>query len=243
MAGKNDDSAAIMTPPGQDAKLDGVFDVVSRIQKFSAAEKRGAVMSADFLSIKEQWDLMAIGFKKTISSGLVTAAFTPLLVGVIEKVIPCFGDAEPTFVDKILVFALTIGFPLSYASVVYHLGQYYTGEYTKAMIKQFISGVIWGAICKIIVVFVGFNAISILLMNEKNLVRFVLFLAEHLPKAPPEKLNKFYFFLVSMRGVLETSAYFVLFITVAIQICIPLASIWFQNKKTKEHAGLADFPT
>jgi hypothetical protein len=243
MAGKNDDSAAIMTPPGQDAKLDGVFDVVSRIQKFSAAEKRGAVMSADFLSIKEQWDLMAIGFKKTISSGLVTAAFTPLLVGVIEKVIPCFGDAEPTFVDKILVFALTIGFPLSYASVVYHLGQYYTGEYTKAMIKQFISGVIWGAICKIIVVFVGFNAISILLMNEKNLVRFVLFLAEHLPEAPPEKLNKFYFFLVSMRGVLETSAYFVLFITVAIQICIPLASIWFQNKKTKEHAGLADFPT
>lgn len=240
MAKGSSDDSPIMTPSSSEPKLEGVFDVVSRIQKFSAAERRGAVLPADFLAIKEQWDLTAIGFKKTISSGLVTAAFTPLLVGVIEKVIPIFGDTNPTFVDKILVFALTVGFPLSYASVVYHLGKYYTGEYTKAMIKQFISGVIWGAICKIVVVFVGFNAISVLLMTDTNLAKFLLLFTKLLPG---EKLNKFYFFLIEMRGVFETSAYFILFITLFIQIFIPLASIGWQIRSEKQNHGLDNFPT
>jgi hypothetical protein len=235
----NGNSAPIIAGGSQPERLESVFDIVSRIQKFSAGGKGGGIVPDTFLSMKERWDIWMIGYKKTLTSGLVTAALTPLLIGVVERVIPVFGDAEPTLIDQLLAFALTVGFPLGYASVVYHLGQYYTDDYSKAMIKQFISGVLWGAITKIAMVFLGFHAIALLLMTDRNLAKFILFFDGVFSAA---KLNRAFAFLVEMKSVLLTSAWFVLLITVVIQIMIPRVSIYVQIWRERGGKGVDGFP-
>lgn len=233
-------SAPVVTGGGNSQeRLESVFDVVSRIQKVSAGEKRGGHIDPEFLSLKERWDLWMIGYRKTLISGLYTAAFTPLLVGVVENLIPVFGDKEPTVVDNILAFGLTVGFPLAYAMVTYHLGEYYTGEYTKVMIRRFLFGVVWGAITKIAIVFIGFHTLSLWLMTDRNLATFVL-LFEHTFSAA--KLNALFHFLCEMREVLLTSAWFVLAITLIVQIFIPLASIGLRIWSERQKRGVDGFP-
>lgn len=225
----NNSSAPIITPAQQPEKLESVIDVVARIEKFAAAESRGGIIPEEFFTLKDQMDLFAIGLKKTITVGLVTALLTPLLLGVFEKIIPVFGHNDPTLFDEFLGLALTIGFPLSYSWVVYRMGRYYVGAYTKKMINNFLYGIYTGAVLKLIAIFVLFHFLAIFVLQEQGVAQF---LYKFDGKVSMQKLEATYLWLMSFRGVLIHSAYWVAATTLIIQIGIPVFSVL--SKKLEE---------
>ena len=54
-----------------------------------------------FFSLKDRLDTMIVGLKSSFLSGLIVALLTPLAIGVVERIIPIFGDTQPTLFDQI----------------------------------------------------------------------------------------------------------------------------------------------
>lgn len=229
----NNSNAPIVTTAQQPQKLESVIDVVARIEKFAAAESRGGIIPEEFFTLKDQMDLFAIGLKKTVSVGLVTAFLTPLLLGVFEKIIPVFGHQEPTLSDEVLGLALTVGFPLSYSWVVYRMGRFYVGAYTKKMINNFLYGIYTGAVLKLIAIFVLFHFLAIFVLQEKGVAKF---LYRFEGKVSMQKLEAIFQWLMSFREVLIHSAYWVAATTLIIQIGIPVFSVLSKQVEEKKKA-------
>lgn len=83
---------------------------VSEIEYYFAQERRGSVLSDNFFTTKERVEFFAVGLKTSFVSGMVSALFSPVAIGVLEKMIPVFGSTEPTSWDKFFIFLLALGY-------------------------------------------------------------------------------------------------------------------------------------
>lgn len=232
------ETVIVNKPSGE--KLDAIFEVISKIQKIALAERMNANLPPELLTIKEEWDLFMIGFLKTFHVGLATAMFTPFLVGVVERMVPVFGQREPSSMGVLCSFILAVVFPMVYASIVYNLGDYYVGPYTKKMIRIFLQGVICGALAKIGVVFAGFNFIAKVLLSDHLLKKLFAYLSGRFSE---NHLMVAWKFAIASREVLVTSAVVVAVITLVIQVLVPTASIVVQVYREHKYYKSQGFPT
>lgn len=217
----------------------GLIEAISEIEYYYAQERRGSILTEGFFTTNQKIDYFAIGLRTSFISGLVTALFTPFAIGVLEKLIPVFGSAEPTSWDKFFVFLMALGYSIGYASFITPTAYCYIGAYTKAMIRSLIGGVITGAFAKMVIAFLLFHFIYMILLSDDNLN----WVAINLYKAG---LSRDYTLLAynwvqGFKPVFLTSAWFVV-VTTIIFISVPLLSIgaaMIRNRKLRE-AGLLD---
>ena len=108
----------------------GIIDAISNIEYYHAQEKRGAILSSGFFTLKQQIEYFEVGFRGSFISGLITAVITPLAIGVVERRIPVFGSTTPSDFDRIFVFLPAFGFWLGYACFIARAASLYIGPYT-----------------------------------------------------------------------------------------------------------------
>src|SRR5512139_979957 len=152
----------------------GIIDAISNIEYYHAQEKRGAILSAGFFTMKQKIEYFEVGFRGSFISGLVTAMITPVAIGVTEKMIPVFGSSTPTAFDVFFVFLLAFGFSLGYACFIARAASLYIGPYTRSMIRNFVGGIITGAIGKMIIAFIFFHFLYMVVLTEKNITWLLL---------------------------------------------------------------------
>ena len=206
-------------------KPKSIIDAISELEQYSAVLGDEEVPES-FFTFKQKWEFFEVGFRDAFISGLVTALFTPIAMGVIQKLIPVFGDYPPTLFDRVFAFMLALGFSIGYALLIASLGKhYYSNRITRIAMKNFLTGLFSGTIFKTVIVFLGFHFIYFFIFTPQNTGR-----ALHKLKISGELYYRVYAWLIEFREVFIPSAYFILFTSVLF-IAIPVASILYHKRK------------
>lgn len=217
----------------------GIIDAISNIEYYHAQEKRGAILSAGFFTLKQKIEYFEVGFRGSFISGLVTAMITPIAIGVTEKMIPVFGSSTPTAFDVFFVFLLAFGFSLGYACFIARAASMYIGPYTRSMIRNFVGGVITGAIGKMIIAFIFFHFLYMVVLTEKHIAWLLL---KFKGKASINTINTAYHWILEFKPVLITASYLVVIITLVF-ISIPLIVMSLaaaRNRKLEKVKAIAE---
>ena len=237
MAGKGGSSdQVIVANPGGLEKPKSLLDAQKEIQNMAGFEKNNpGGIDPLFYAFKDRIDMSVVGFKSSFLSGLIVALLTPLAIGVVERIIPIFGDRNPTVFDQVYALVLALGFTLGHGFFFASLRSCYVGNVTKVMIKNLIGGAIGGAVLKTILVVIVFNYLYFY-FTAQRLVSMLLFLhhAFLIKKLfSDERLYGLYAKLLAFRPVLLMSAWFV-FLSMVLYIAIPtvaIAATAFKNRK------------
>lgn len=225
--GSNSD--VILTGGQGKEKPKGLIDAISEVQWFCTAERNGSPVPENFFVLRSKLDYFEVGFKGSFISGLVSALFVPIAIGVIERMIPVFGSSSPSLFDQAFVFLLALSFSIGYALFIGGIGKYYTGNITKTMIRNLIGGVFVGAILKTILAVLLFHFLYIVVLKESNIIYVLSHLSIVLDKS---KLIPIYIWLMEFKPILLTSAWFVV-VTTIIFLLIPIVMIAITVVKEK----------
>jgi hypothetical protein len=207
----------------------GLIEAISNIEYYHAQEKRGAILSAGFFTLKQKIEYFEVGFRGAFVSGLITAMITPLAIAVVERLIPVFGSSSPTTFDKVFVFMLAFGFWLGYACFIARAASMYIGPYTRSMIRNFVGGVITGAIGKMIIAFIFLHFICLVLLTENHVIRLCLLFGNHIRT---ETFISIYRWAMEFRPVLIMASYLIV-LTTTVFIALPLITMIFVSIRNK----------
>ncbi|RMD59386.1 MAG: hypothetical protein D6828_01565 [Nitrospirae bacterium] len=217
MKNEGGDTVIMTAQPLQKPK--GFIDTISEIQQVASMEGRGAVLPENFFTIKNRLDFFTVGLKGAFISGLITAMMTPFAIGVIEKKIPVFGTYTPNTFDKVFVFILALSYAIGYGIFIGSAGRYSNGVISRAMIRNFLGGVISGATFKMIIAFVFFHFVYFFVITDSVLGKIFGFLYK--TGLNRQHLNSFWNWIFTFKPVFLTSAWFVV-ITTLVFLAVPV---------------------
>lgn len=222
-------SGTIIPVVNEEIKPKGLLDAISEIEWYAALESKGSPLPQNFFTIKNKLEFYMVGFKSAFISGILSALFLPVSFGVLAKLIPIFGSYNPTLFDKIFVFIFALSFSLGYAVFVGRVGKFYTGNFAKAMIKNFIGGVVTGALLKIVIVFLLFHFIYIVALKPDNVAYALSYFQRFFTN---ETLNSIYIWVLEFRRVFLISAWFAVLTTI-IFVSYPLITITMTERRSR----------
>ena len=233
MSGKNSSSGSSDIIPVQSIAAEtrprGIIEAVSTIEYYHAQEKRGSILSSGFFTLKQKIEYFEVGFRGSFISGLITAMITPLAIAVVERMIPVFGSTSPTTFDTCFIFLLAFGFTLGYACFIARAASLYIGPYTRSMIRNFVGGVITGAVCKMIIAFIFFHFLYMVVLTRKHVVGMLLRFGKHLKT---ETFIAIYQWIMEFRPVLLTASYLIV-VTTIVFIMLPLVAMFFVSLRNR----------
>lgn len=207
----------------------GIIEAISNIEFYHAQEKRGVILSAGFFTLKQKIEYFEVGFRGSFISGLITAMIVPVAIGVVERMIPVFGSTSPTTFDKLFVFLLAFGFTLGYSCFIARAASLYIGPYTRSMIRNFIGGVVIGAVGKMIIAFIFFHFLCMVVLTRKHVILLLLRFRKYMEI---ETLISIYRWTLEFRPVLLTSSYLIV-VTTSIFIAMPLMAMLFVSFRNR----------
>jgi hypothetical protein len=233
VSGKNSASGSSDIIPVQSIEAEtrpkGLIEAVSTIEYYHAQEKRGSILSAGFFTLKQKIEYFEVGFRGSFISGLITAMITPLAIGVVERMIPVFGSTSPTTFDKCFIFLLAFGFTLGYACFIARASSLYIGPYTRSMIRNFVGGVITGAVCKMIIAFIFFHFLYMVVLTENHITRILLRVKKYMEM---ETFIVIYQWIMEFRPVLLTASYLIV-VTTTVFVILPLVAMIFVSMRNR----------
>jgi hypothetical protein len=213
---------------GGDIHPKGLFDAISFIEQNFANELGGCIIREEFLTTKQRIEFFEVGFRSSFVSGLLMSCLTPVAIGVIEQYIPVFGSTEPSAFDMFFAFLLAIGFSLGYAIFLGNVCTRYIGNFTRAMIRNLLGGVLTGSMLKAIIAFIFFHFLYLVVLTEKNLVWIAQQLYTFQVSQPT--VTKIYNWMTGFRGVFLISAWFIVATTILF-MAIPVISMFLTSRR------------
>ncbi|MBI4594766.1 MAG: hypothetical protein HY730_00120 [Candidatus Tectomicrobia bacterium] len=214
----------------------GILQALAAIQHYYVAERNGEPISQDFLTILGKFDFFSAGFKTGLIGGLINLLLIPISIGVIDDYIPIFGNRHPGLFDKGFALFLSISFYLGYSLLLATARKYYIGEITRNAFKNLLRGVTAGALFKMVIAFIFFHFMYLFGLEEGFLTKALYKLY---PIVKYDTLNAIYQWLLGMRPIFLTSAYFIVCATL-IYISIPWISVLLAARKTRRLMDLED---
>jgi len=233
-----DDATDIMPmPAGQEIHPKGLLEAISFIEQNFSNELGGAILKETFLTTKQRLEFFEVGFRGSFMSGLISAMLTPIAIGVIERYIPIFGDADPSRFDMVFAFMLAVGYSLGFAIFLAYASTKFVGGYTRAMIRNLLGGVVAGAAFKAILAFLGFHFLYFVMLSDANMQKGAQLLYK--AHAPRNAVVSAYSWLYDFKPVFLTSAWFVLGVTLVF-VLIPTTSMLLARVRNRKliKAGL-----
>ncbi len=226
MAGKGGGGDVVVTNSGNKlGKPLNLLMAVDEIQHVAAMEESmSETLSKQYLSVKQRLDFFAVGFRNAFISGFFMALLTPLAIGVIEKVIKIFGDAQPTFFDEVYAIILSLSFSLGYGLFLTSLRNSYVGTVSKGMIQNLFGGLAFGALLKFFIIFLLFNWIYIE-STPQHVIAALQFIHRYMQTV---NLVPVYYFIMKFRDVLLISAV-VVGVASFLLIMIPIAALFISH--------------
>lgn len=135
-------SNTVVTSAPQDAEAKSLFHALSEIEQLSLAEMHSS-LPEEVLPLKPRWSYIDVACKSAALMTLVTFVTAPFSIAVIQKIMPAFGNTDPTIIDKIYVYAFSsapvVGCSILITSII---SKTYTGNVMKSVVNRFASSYI-----------------------------------------------------------------------------------------------------
>lgn len=218
-------------PSGQEIHPKGFLEAISFIEQNFANELGGAVIRDTFLTTKQRIEFFEVGFRSSFLSGLISAFLTPVAIGVVEHYIPVFGSTDPDTFDLIFAFLLAVGYSLGFGVFLAYAATKFIGNYTKAMIRNLLGGVVAGAVLKAILAFIAFHFLYFVVLSDANMGWAAMALRKiHVPQLA---IQAVYHWVYDFRPVFLTSAWFVVGVTLVF-IAIPSIAMLLAIRRNRK---------
>ncbi len=228
---KGGDEHLIFPGDGESTKPRSLIHALSEIEQFSVAEMNseipeGAMTVATGLSFFE------VGIKSGLLNGLVTVIMTPLMMAAGAKLIPIFGDKDPTLFDRLFSVALSVSFSICYALFIFTiLSRSYIGNVTRKATNNLVAGLSSGIISKAILSYLIFHFLQIKILTQENIVTIIKKLQD-IPFLSRYDYNALYQWMTDFSKVFVPSAYFVIVISM-IFTSIVVSAVIIGMRRTK----------
>lgn len=215
MAKEGGGSSTIISNPAMLSKPLNLIQAVSEIQQMGSIEKNMAeVMDKDYFPIGMQLDFMSVGFKNTLTHLLLSLFFTPITIGVLDDLIPIFGDVHFNAIDYIYAILLSFSMSIGFGLFLTQLKRSYVGTITKNMIKYLFTGLILGEALKVFICAIVYNLIYTFFTPEK-IYKIVYYFQQHTLLTRMHLDNKINYvdifnWMVHFRNVFPVATVFVL---------------------------------
>jgi len=234
MAG-NSGGAPLVISSDKKHKPTGFIDAISQIERNNELERQGSDIPMRLFTTGQKLEFWEVGCKSTLWSGIISILITPLAIGVIEQMIPIFGDINPSMGDQLIALLLAASFAIGYAFFLGRIGMLYDGKYTRIMIRSFLSGVFMSGIFKIVFAMIFYHTLVFVVFTEDRLSRILLMLHNKWFSVSMATLNSWYAFLLDFKDVLILSAYFIT-VTTTIYITVPYICIMIKKWKKRKYS-------
>ncbi len=236
MGEKGGNDTVLVAGMGDFRKPLNLLQAIEEIQHVAAMEiGMDEPLNSNFLALRQRLDFMAVGFRNGIINGLITAILTPFALGVIDNIIPIFGEHHLTTFDEIYAFLLAIGFSLGFAIFLSSLHKCYVGTVSKGMIRNLFGGMFGGIILKVFIVFLIYNWIFIELTPE-HVYSMLMFLHKYLTHV---NFIPVYNWILKFKYVLPESIVFIA-LTSLLMVLIPSITLFITTirHKTRKEASI-----
>ena len=218
---------------GKTTKPKSLIQAISEIEQFSVAEMNSEIPEGS-LPRATALSFMEVGVKSGLLSGLMTAVSTPLMMAAGQKLIPIFGEYEPSLFNQIFSLALTIAFPICFGIFLFMtLTQSYAGNITKRAIDYLAGGVATGAAAKTLLFVILYHYVCFQTLDEDRVIG-ALNLIQALPLIGLLHLDfKMIFdWIMEFKLVLIPSSYFMIFVN-GVFVVIVLMALVIGRYKTR----------
>jgi|GEM_PF-496383 len=233
--GKGEGETTIINAGGQQKLIaHGILDVIDQVYQTHAFEAQGADIPREVFSPTTWLKFMEAGFWESCKAALISIITVPLAIGVIEKYVPIFGDAQPTLYDQLFALTLAVSLSLGYVYLLLTITNKYIFRYTKKIVGSFLQGALAGKWVITILTFILYHFIYIKALTPENLVT-ILGLLDGIFSG--QRLAGWYYWLLNFREVFIMSSYFILAMAILYTI-IPLASIIMAKRRAKKMEAL-----
>ncbi|MDH5543765.1 MAG: hypothetical protein OEY64_12485 [Nitrospinota bacterium] len=219
-SGPSSQRGLLLLSSGGYKKPKNLLDAISEIQQFYIVEK-DQVIDPNYFTWNMRIDLSLMAFSSAIKNGMIGILFTPLAVGVIDRLIPVFGDETPTTFDKGFVIVLALSHTMLDGIVIASMSQYYVGNITRRIIKSIISSTLTGAFLTILFTVILYGYLYNIIL-EPEMMKTIL--TRHFGFMKYGTLESIYLHLFDLRSVLFESAILIViakFIYSAL-VCVPV---------------------
>lgn len=226
-------NATILNNAGQIDKPINILTAIGEIQSFSVIERDSIdEINKDALNIVHRIDFYMVGLKGALLTGIIGSVLIPFSIGVLDKLIPIFGDRRLTLFDQLYALILLLGPSLAYGIFISGIAKCYVGNITKGMIKNLLSGLFLGETLKVFIFSVLFSYIYVK-FSKNEIYRIVYWLSEHINK-PQGYWVSVYSWLVKFRNVFPTSIV-IIFIAAFLMLGIPMIRLSIKHYKDKKN--------
>lgn len=217
-------------PPSAEIHPKGLLEAISYIDQQFANELGGCFINSRFLTTKQRIEFMEVGFRSSFVSGMVSALLTPVAIGAIERYIPIFGNPNPNIFDMLSAGLLALCFSLGYAAFIAKSATQYIGEYTKAMVRNLLGGMFFGAALKAILVVIAFHTIYFFVLTDK----VILWITSkfYYMRMSAEQVAGIYYWVQGFKSIFLTSSNFVL-VSTFIFVVIPFLAYYWASLRNR----------
>jgi hypothetical protein len=157
---RNDDQGLLILNEhggGRSTRPKDLIQAISEIEQFSVAEMNSEIPEGS-LPIKTALSFGDVGVRSGLFSGLMTAVTTPLMMAAGQKLIPIFGEYEPSLFNQVFSIALAIAFPICFGIFLFmSLTKSFAGNITRRAIDYLAGGVALGTGAKTILFIILFH--------------------------------------------------------------------------------------
>ena len=228
-------NATILNNAGQIDKPLNILSAIGEIQSFSVIERDSIEeINKDALNIVHRIDFYMVGLKGALLTGILGTILIPFSIGVLDKLIPIFGDRQLTLFDQLYALTLLLGPSLAYGIFISGIARCYVGNITKGMIKNLLSGLFLGEMLKVFIFSVLFSYIYVK-FSKNEIYRVVYLLSAHINK-PQGYWVSVYSWLVKFRNVFPTSIV-IIFIAAFLMLGIPMIRLTIKHYKDKKNVN------
>jgi hypothetical protein len=197
--------STLVTGTPQDASAKSLFHALSEIEQLSAAELRSSLPEGS-LPMQPRFTFIDVACKNAAVMTLFTFLTAPLSIAVVEKIMPAFGNTNPSLIDKIYVYlfssAPAIAFALLITSVI---SKTYTGKVTKSIVNRFTSSYVATKILVSLFMLYLFYVLAASWFTPDNVWGVLSYLDIFFRKVPQAK-EDIYNWLMDFRKILVPAA-------------------------------------
>lgn len=214
-----------------------LIDEISNIEKYSVGEEAGIKIDPKFITMRDSMDYFMSGFKVTASTGVVSILLIPVAVSVLMAKLPIFGTTLPTLYDKTFAFCLSLGWNIGLMFLFAYAAKNYSGELTRKMINNLLTGMTVGIVLKFVLAFIIYNLLYFKILEPNNLFHMLTKITFSQTMIP--FMSKFYNLLIDIRESLPSSTMFIL-LTSIIFIVVPWAVVFVKYRKMQKGRELSE---
>lgn len=228
--------SSVISPQLADIRAKSFLHALSEIEQFSAVEYR-TDLPEGVVPMQPKFSFFDIAGKTAMITTFYTFIMSPFSFAVTEKILPVFGNINPSFIDKLFSYLLAAAPTLAMTLLIMFVltSKVYVGKTTRIIVENFLLSFVG---VKLVISFILSMIILMVYNNflsDQNIVRFYTNIINdtYLPNFIKKLSYHFLKWFIDFKEVIPTATKFSVFLHAGTAFALFLSYQYAKNKSER----------